>query len=231
MLDVIRGFLLLAVGGLLAPSGGMLKADRSASGADPPVISPFGQAPAVREDAIPGYVEISDGTVHPGQIYLTRDKRLKIFDEQLKRQREIPLRVVKQIECKVKKEWMEKEWKFNQAASDQKMFTGRTYPVREYLHTITLRDARTITGSLSGIIYVQPDTYIPTESGVYRARVKPQRYLLSKRNKGKIGNGLKSLVYVKLIKLGEKALAEGRKKVAEQRSSRSPGKPRRGHGG
>ncbi len=182
--------------------------------ADPPVINPFGKAPSVREDAVPGYVELSDGSVHPGQIYLTRDKRLKIYDEKVQRQREVPLRVIKQIQCNVKKEWMEKEWKFKELASDEKMFTGREYPAREYDHTITLRDDRTITGPLSAVVYVQPYTYTPDEPGKYRSHRKAERYLLQKRNKGKIGEKLDAVIYVKQIKFGKKALAEGRKKAS-----------------
>lgn len=215
MFRMIRRLLLGAAGGMLVAS--MLP---SAGGSDPPVINPFGPAPSVREDAVPGYVETSDGAVHPGQVYLTRDKRLKIFDEKLKRQREIPLRAVVQIECKVKRQWMEKEWKFKEAAKSEKVFTGRAYPAHEYLHTVTLRDGRTITGPLSAIVYVRPHAYVPTKPGAYRTPVKPERYLLHKRNKGKIGEELKSLVYVKLVKLGDEALAEGRKKAAERRSKR-----------
>ncbi len=190
----------------------------AAPSADPPVINPFGRAPTEREDALPGYVEMSDGSIHIGQIYLTRDKRLKILDAKLQREREVPLRVVKQIECKVRNEWMEKQWKFKTAASAEKMFTGRTYPAREYVHTITLGDGRKIAGPLSGIVYVQPPTYTPTESGVYRRPLKPERYILNKRDKGKIGQKLESLVYVKLIKLGEEALSEGREKAAKRRA-------------
>ncbi|OHB71921.1 MAG: hypothetical protein A2V70_10450 [Planctomycetes bacterium RBG_13_63_9] len=208
---VFVGGVLLVVG--LAPWGtGPL-----AGGAEPPVISPFGQAPSVREDAVPGYVEMSDGTIHPGQVYLTRDARLKIFDEKLNRQREVPLRVIGQIECKVKREWMEQEWKFKEAASDEKMFTGRTYPAREYVHTITLRDERQITGPLSGIVYVQPYAYTASEPGAYRTRPKAERYLLQKRSKGELGKKLDSLVYVKRITLGDEALAEGRRKAAQRR--------------
>ncbi|MHC4177150.1 MAG: hypothetical protein ACYSWU_06570 [Planctomycetota bacterium] len=220
MLRTICRLLLPILGGLLVLSVLPLTAGQSAGAADPPVINPFGPKPSVREDAVPGYVEMSDGTVHPGQIYLTRDKRLKIYDEKLQRQREIPLRAVKQIECRVKKQWMEKEWKFKEAAKSEKMYTGRTYPAREYLHVITLRDKRTITGPVSAIVYVQPSRTVAGEPGGYPARPKPQRYLLHKRHKGKIGDDLKSLVYVKLIKLGYDALAEGRKKAAERRAKK-----------
>ena len=96
------------------------------------------QRQSEREDAVPGYVELSDGSIHPGMIYLTRDKRLQIYDEKLQRQREVPLQAVKQIDCSVKREWMEKEWRFKETTSDEKIYTGRSYPAREYLHTITL---------------------------------------------------------------------------------------------
>ena len=193
--------------------------------ADPPPINPFGKSPDVRDDTISGYVELSDGTICAGQVYLTRDKRLEIYDNKMQRQREVPLRVVKQIECRVAKEWMEKEWKFKELASDEKMFTGRTYPAREYVHRITLNDDRTITGALSGIVYVQPPAYDSPEPGVYRQRVEPQRFLLHKRDKGEIGDELKSMTYVRFVKLGPDALSEGRRKAAEQQKhSATPGK-------
>ena len=178
---------------------------------EPPVINPFGQAPSQREDAVPGYVELSDGTIHTGQIYLTRDKRLQVYDEKMKRQREVPLRVVKQIECKVAKEWMEKQWKFKDAASSEKMYTGREYPARQYVHTITLQDGRTITGPLSGVVYVQPQPD--------RQRSQPERFILHKRAKGQLDEKLESLKYVKRIKLGTDALAEGRRKAGQRRGN------------
>ncbi|MCC6124697.1 MAG: hypothetical protein IT426_07035 [Pirellulales bacterium] len=182
---------------------------------EPPVINPFGAASAQREDARPGYVELSDGKICAGQVYLTRDARLKISDERRERQREVPLTAVKQIECKVKKEWMEKEWKFKELTKDEKMYTGRTYPSREYMHTITLSDDRTITGELSAIVYVDPPFHASPKPGEIRPQVPTEKFLLHKRDKGEIGKDLKSLVYVKSIKLGKEAFEEGMKKINE----------------
>jgi hypothetical protein len=220
MFSAIHRLLLPAAAGLVALSTLPSAADRSARGAEPPAIDPFGPKTAVREDALPGYVETSDGAVHPGQIYLTRDVRLKILDEKLQREREVPLRAVMQIQCQVKREWLEKEWEFKQAASSEKVFTGRRYPAREYVHTITLRDGRTITGPLSAIVYVQPDGTAAGRPGTYPAPDKPGRYLLHKRDKGKTGDAPESLIYVTMIKLGDEALVEGRKKAAEHRSKK-----------
>jgi hypothetical protein len=195
---------------------GMMTADvRIVSAQEPPPINPFGSTTAQREDAVPGYVEISDGSIHPGQIYLTRDKRLKIADEQLQQQREVPLSAVKQIDCTIKKEWLEKEWKFKELTKDEKMYTGRSYPVREYEHTIRLNDGRTISGGLSEIVYVQPIDNNPVRSGASRPEIKAEQFILNKRNKGEIGEDLHSLVYVKSIKLGKEAYEEGKQKVLE----------------
>ncbi len=188
------------------------------SAGEPPAINPFGPAASQgqpeRDDAVPGCLELSDGSLHPGMIYLTRDKRLKIYDERRQRQREVPLRVVKRIDCKVKKEWMEKEWKFKETTSDEKILTGRSYPAREYLHTITLRGGRTITGPLSAIVYVRP-----------APQQQAERFLLNKRNKGEVGTKLKSLVYVKRIKFGEDALQEGKKKKAGRHGAKPQAAP------
>ncbi len=190
----------------------------SAAGADPPAMNPFAPRPSVREDARPGYIELSDGTIHYGMIHLTRDKRLKINDEKIGRQREVPLRAVAQIDGIVKKQWMEKEWRFKELALDEKMYTGRQYPTREHLHEITLSDGRTIKGPLAAIIYLQPgDGPLGNNSApAYRPKMKTRRFTLYKRTKGKPGTKLKDLVYVKRIKLGEKALEEGRRKASKK---------------
>jgi len=172
---------------------------------DPPVIDPFGPRPQSREDAIPGYLELSDGTVHPGRVYLTREAKLKIYDDAQKRFREVPLEVVQRIDCTVAREWTEKEWRFKENANDEKIYTGRTYPVREYTHTITLQDGRTIRGPLSAIVYVEP-----------AAGGEAERHLLHKRDKGEPGTELKAFLYVRGIRLGDKALEEGKKKATKR---------------
>ncbi len=178
---------------------------------EPPAINPFGRAPSQREDALPGRIELSDGSIHAGLVYLTRDKRLQIYDEKLQRQREVPLEAVKQIDCTIKKEWLEREWKFKETTNDVKMYTGRHYPAREYLHTITLKGGRTITGPLSAIVYLDPQRPSTGRSDDPQSEGEPERFLLNKRNKGEVGQDLKSLVYVKRIKLGKEAIEKGKK--------------------
>lgn len=172
---------------------------------EPAPVNPFGKRAKVREDARPGYVELSDGTLKPGSLFLTREARLRIYDAALQRQRDVPLQAIRKIECAVEKEWLEKEWRFKEGANDEKVYTGRSYPSREYLHTITLSDGRTIKGPLAAIVYVQAD-----------ADRDAERFLLHKRDKGELDQSLKSLLYVRKIELGDEALTEGKNRAVEQ---------------
>jgi hypothetical protein len=196
---VACAFLLLALSSSLALSASQEK--------DPPALDPFGPK-ETNENQVPGYVTLSDGTIFPGQVFLTRDHRFRIFDAKAERFREVPLQAIRRVDCKVLKEWLEKEWRFKENANDAKVYTGRSYPVREYRHSITLKDGRKIEGPLAAIVYVQ---------GEGKAA---ERFLLHKRDKGDAGTSLRALVYVKTISLGDKALKEGtraRKKLVRQR--------------
>jgi hypothetical protein len=226
------GMLCLAV----ATSGGLDA--RSLAGEapaeEPPALNPFGSVKRDRDDAIPGYLEMSNGRVVVGNIYMTRDKRLRLEDAMRqigggdtpddnseKRQREIPLRVVSQIEAKVEKEWMEKEWRFKELALDEKYYTGKSYPSRTYVHMITLKDGRKLTGPLAEIIYVKP--FRETAAGPRsEEETEELRFQLHKRDKGEPGATLKDLAFVKRIKLGEDAVEEGKKKAAKAESRSRP---------
>ncbi len=214
--------LVLRAGGCAAV---LFLASLSLRAADPPALNPFGQAPSSqRDDAAVGCIELSDGTKHSGLIYLTRDKRFQVFDKEMQRQREIPIHVIKKIECTVKKEWLEKEWKFLETANDEKLYTGRSYPVREYVHTITLKDDRTVTGALAAIVFLEEQKYKTARPEGGAATVEPERFLLHKRNKGEMGATLKSLVYVKRITFSDKEDDEEDEEKAPKKATKSGAK-------
>jgi hypothetical protein len=172
-------------------------------------LNPFAAKTQSREDTVPGCAILSDGSIYAGKLYLTRDVRLRIDDDQTQRQREIPFHVIQSLECMVKKEWMEKEWRFKENANDEKVFTGKEYPARDYLHTITLKDGRQITGPLSGVVYVEP-----YEGG------ETQKFLIHKRQKGPLDTDLKTLVYLQKIELGEQAMQEAFARKQQQETTR-----------
>ena len=185
-------------------------------GDEPDALNPFDDKPATPKGAVLGCIELSDGSIHPGWVYLTRDKRLQLADDKTQQQREAPLSAVKQIDCVVKKEWMEKEWRFKETTSNEKYYTGRDYPSREYTHTITFQNGRKVVGGLSGVIYLQPLEYTPGATRTDDGRLAAERYILNKRIKGEMGAELKSLVYAKRIRLGKEAYEEGHERAARQ---------------
>jgi hypothetical protein len=201
----------LAAVGLIAPWL-IARGVRAAAGGDPPELKPFGPAAGAseRKDAVPGYIELSDGTIRVGRIFLTRDARLRIFDARTERQRDVPLQTVRRLDCTIQREWLEPEWRFKENANDEKIFTGRSYPAREYRHAITLSDGRKLEGPLSALVYVAP------ENGG-----EPEKFLLHKRDKGPVGTTLASLVYVRSIRLGDEALSEGKTRAAARRSTKT----------
>jgi hypothetical protein len=213
----------VVVGGALAAAWAVCGAARAG---EPAALNPFGAVRQDRDDSVVGYLEMSDGQIFVGNVYMTRDKRLKMEDSMRqvgggdgapddnseKRQREIPLRAVKQIEAKVEKEWVEKEWRFKELAVDEKYFTGRNYPVRKYVYTVTLKDDRKITAPVAEIFYVKPFRELGSGARTDE-ETEPIRFQIHKRDKGEAGTTLKALTYVKLIKLGERAAEEGKKKA------------------
>jgi hypothetical protein len=169
----------------------------------------------VREDTVPGYIEMSNGEVFPGLLYITRDKRLEIYDVELKRQRTIPITKIAKIECNVEKEWMEKLWRFKELASDEKMYTGETYPCRVFTYTITLDDEREIEAPMSGLIFVQALEKGETPEVGHILERDATRLYFHKRQAEKtdVGKTLADIHYTKLVKVGEEALKEGIKKA------------------
>jgi len=67
-------------------------------------------------------------------------------------------------------------------------------------------------GPLAAILYVQADAP-KADASASRTEAQAERVYLRKRDKGKVDTELKSLVYVRRIRLGEEALEEARRKA------------------
>jgi hypothetical protein len=191
-----------------------------AGGPEPPVISPTGDITFVeegqggevgeeavnpfaaaeeggaRKDAVPGYVELSSGAKAAGRIYTTRSRRLKIFNMEKGIYEYVPVPAVRKIETVVEWERMEKEWRFKEAGSTEKVSTGRSYPARKLAYRLTLVNGHTITGHILG----QP-LYLAHEG-------KADRFILHDRQKGPLDTTLEDLVYIRSVVLGQEAYEE-----------------------
>ncbi len=157
-------------------------------------VNPFGPRKAARSDAEPGRLELSDGTRHKGKLYLTRDKRLEVFDIKQEKWFKLHLRQLESITFSIESEKREDEWRWKEGGSDVKVLTGRFYYDRKYVVTVKTRDGETITGHTRGtVIYVKP------EEG------RAVRFIIRKDQRGDWGKKPKEIIYIKSIVFGEEA--------------------------
>jgi len=187
-------------------------ASQPANGDRPP--NPFGPRTFDRKDAIPGTIELSNGELAVGRIYTTRDKPLRLYETRLKRFLPIPLRSIKTITGHLEWAREEPQWRWQEMGSDDKVYSGLSYPVLKVYYTLTLLDGRQYIGHCQ----TQP---------LYVTRGKERaRYILWQRHKGELGQILADLRYVKAVHFGEAAMQRGletlRCSAASKRSRRTP---------
>lgn len=158
---------------------------------EPAPVSPF--APnaqeAPRTDGRKGTLELSNGKSFPGQITLTLGEKLEIFVEKAKRFESFALNELARIEVSVEHETQEKEWRWKEGGSDEKVFTGRTYVDRKYLMKLTLADGKAV---VSGHVKGAP-IFVKGVDG------KNLRFILRHDQAGEMGQKPEEVVYVKAI--------------------------------
>ena len=191
----------------ISPTGDITFVDEGQGGevGEKPV-NPFaaGEESGVRKDAVPGYVELSTGAKVPGRLFTTRAKRVKIFNLQKEVYEYVPVPAIRKIETVIEWERMEKEWRFKEAGSSEKVYTGRSYPARKFAYRLTLLGGHTITGHILG----QP-LYLAREG-------KTDRFVLHDRQKGPLDTTLEDLVYIRSVVLGQEAYEEVGKRAGEE---------------
>jgi hypothetical protein len=157
--------------------------------------SPFGGSQiGRRSDALDGVVELSSGAKVPGRIYMTRGQDLLVRETPKTAWQRVPPAALASIVARVDWERMDRQWRFKTAGNPEKVYTGKTYPNRRLSYVLTLRDGKRIEGRLKGVpLYVEPGD----------GAKKPQLFVLHERQKGRVGQKLKDLVYVAAVRLGE----------------------------
>ncbi len=163
-------------------------------------LNPFG--PPLRpvpQDARRAVIELSNGKKLRGLLYLTPGLRWRFYDEKAKRYLRLPLSAIRRIDAGVRKEWMEREWRFREAASNEKVYTGRTYPVRILSYRVTLKNGRVLTGRGSAVLYFVPESKEKGGKAHVGEWHKRHKLIIQERQKGKPGETLGKLVYIKSI--------------------------------
>lgn len=142
-----------------------------------------------RDWVVSGTVRTSDGKTASGLLYTTLGKALKIYDPEKKKFVKFTLNEIKRIDVAIEIEKEEPYWYWKESGSDEKVYTGKTYPWRKYVTTVTFSGGKKVGGYLSGLIYLEKDG-------------KKTRYTLYKRQKGNEGQKPKDLLYVTNVTIG-----------------------------
>jgi hypothetical protein len=165
--------------------------------------NPFGAVDKTkRTDGLPGVAILSDGKIIPGLLLTTRDKNWEVWVEQEQRWRHIPPVLVLSITTVVVEGSMDKEWRWKEMGSDERVFTGRERPIRRYLYKFHLIDDTTLTGAVKG----QP-LWIDSDG----KRSGP--YLLQERTAGDYGQSLKDFVYLQRVVVSQRAMVDAREPI------------------
>lgn len=145
------------------------------------------KSPGEDDQTRPGELTLSNGTKVKGKITTTVEKPLRIWVEKEKNYEDVPLDQIESAVATVVWERDEKEWNFKETGSDIKVYSGKTYPARQTQYKFTLTDGTIIQGDVVAPLYTT------TEDG------KTSTYVLYKRDKGKVGQKLVDLIYVKSV--------------------------------
>ena len=146
-----------------------------------------GKVPAGSRD---GVIVLNGGQTVEGRIWTTLETPLRVWVEETKSYRDLDLGLISKVEVKVISEGMEDDWRWLKEGSDQKIFSGKKYPLVELEYVFTLVNGQRVEGGVVAPIYV-------VEEGTGRKR----SLALYKKYKGKLDETLKDVAYVKTMEL------------------------------
>lgn len=148
-----------------------------------------------REDALPGVVELSDGTVLAGWLLTTLESPYQVFVESEKKWRRVPLLSALGVQAIIVEEKMEPRWRWKGMGEPERVYTGLEYPTLRLAWEFHLLDGSKLSGAVKG----QP-LWVQTKDK------KHGPFILSERTKGEDGQKLTDLVYVKRIIVSQKLM-------------------------
>ena len=136
-----------------------------------------------------GTVTLNNGETLTGQIWTTLETPLRVWVEATKSYVDVDLGEVSHIDVKVLHESMEDDWRWLKEGSDQKIFSGKKYPLVELEYAFTLVNGQKVEGGVVAPIYMLD------------AAGKKHALALYKKYKGKLDETLKDVAYIKSIEL------------------------------
>jgi hypothetical protein len=139
-----------------------------------------------------GTLVFSDGSSISGIVHSTGFKPIEIYDTQEKKFKNLPLEHIANLKVVVTKQEMVREWRFKEESKDEKVYSGKEFPRKDYEVHVTLRGGQEVHGTCKGVLYI--------ESGEDKTRFWLKHY-----DRGKTDETLDDLVHVQEIKFANPA--------------------------
>lgn len=175
--------------------------------------NPFGPGGPAGNEEVPGVIELSDGQLLAGGLSTTVEKPWLVWVASEKRWRRVPLITLLGWQAVVVEEEMALSWRWKAMGEPERVYTGKKYPTRRFEWRFHLIDDSYISGSVKG----QP-LWVRTSDGKRRGP-----FVLHERSKGKDGQTLKDLVYIRRVivsrRMMELVIAQQKENSAHKRDS------------
>ena len=158
-------------------------------------INPFASRKAkAPRGAVRGVIYMSDGKAYEGMVYTTPGHRMPLFDPKFNEYVNCSLKLLKEIRIKVVEKRVEKEWRFKEMGNDEKVFTGKTYPRKDFGAVIVFKSGREKKANIARGFPI----YCIMKDG------KRKRVLVQPHIQGAVGQTLKDVVHPAKIDLSGK---------------------------
>jgi hypothetical protein len=171
----------------------------------PSHVNPFGERAKLPKYARPVRITYSDGKVVEGFTWRRADGTLRLFNRAGRAHQDYFLSDLKRIDVRVETEEFERDWRWKNQGSSEKVFLDIGYLWQQYLTTFTLSNGQKVEGDCNGQFTIQ------TLDG------KKDNWFLYKKQSGrddekKKRQELKPLVYVKSVEFTDDFLKKAEEK-------------------
>jgi len=135
-----------------------------------------------------GTITLNTGKTLEGRIWTTLQTPLRVFIDGEKAYRDVDFATITKAQVLVDSEKLELDWRWKKEGSDEKVFSGKSYPNVEARYKFTLVNGQTLEGGVVTPIYIED------------AKGR-QVLVMDKKYRGPLDSQLKDLVYIKTLEL------------------------------
>ena len=129
---------------------------KKGEGPDKQAFNPFRARGRKPKYAVPARITYSDGKKIEGWVWRRANGHIRIFDRKRKAHEDYFLADLERIDVAPESQTFERDWRWKNQGSSEKVFLEIGYFWDQYVTTFTTTDGETAAGDCSGAFYVMP---------------------------------------------------------------------------